>query len=287
MAYRFVLEVPRGPHDGAKRVIASVDDAEILNEGHYNTYDSKQAYAEITVASHSLDIIDKLYTWVETREGGSEDIYITTEHGDRFRLNAYNARTMRRAVQSDQDRYEGAVEQRGHIDDSGTGGALVADVPFGGRLTTGAAVAPAKTQIKLGNVDHIALRVRDLAKAEQFYQRFFGMDVMYRAYRQDGRWRFLDASFDWQESVATGVQPEMIRIENGPVAIVLTNVGYAKILHENRVAYLSVQAPMDSLNELRGKALFASFTVQEDTPQSFRFVDPFGMVWQIIAETQE
>jgi hypothetical protein len=55
-------------------------------------------------------------------------------------------------------------------------------------------------------------------------------------------------------------------------------------MHENRVAHISVSAPVETLNAIRGRALFASYTVTEDGPRSFRFIDPFGIAWQIVAE---
>jgi uncharacterized glyoxalase superfamily protein PhnB len=41
--------------------------------------------------------------------------------------------------------------------------------------------------------------------------------------------------------------------------------------------------PLETLQEIRGKALFASYAVQEDSPRAFRFVDPFGVAWQLVA----
>jgi hypothetical protein len=52
---------------------------------------------------------------------------------------------------------------------------------------------------------------------------------------------------------------------------------------EQRVAHISVTAPAETLNELRGRAMFANYTVQEDSPRAFRFIDPFGISWQIVA----
>ena len=81
----------------------------------------------------------------------------------------------------------------------------------------------------------------------------------------------------------TGGCSAIIRLENGPVSLFLINAGAAAVLMEARVAYISVSAPVETLNELRGRALFASYTLQEDSPRAFRFIDPFGVSWQIVA----
>jgi catechol 2,3-dioxygenase-like lactoylglutathione lyase family enzyme len=195
--------------------------------------------------------------------------------------------SLRRLVQGDQYWFENTVARISHIDDrSMEGGVRVSEVPYGGRTVSGVAIAPAQHTVTLGAIDHVALRVRDAARAERFYQTFFGMSVMYRAMREGDRWMFLEEDFDWERSIQTGVSPEIIRLENGPVALVLINVGMGWTLHENRIAYVSVRVPQATLNDLRGQALFSSYTIQEDTPHSFRFVDPFGLVWQLVADDE-
>jgi catechol 2,3-dioxygenase-like lactoylglutathione lyase family enzyme len=163
------------------------------------------------------------------------------------------------------------------------GGAKVADVPFGGRTASGSVVALAENEVTLGGLDHIAIRVRDPYRAEQFYRDFFGMNVIYRARRDEERWQMLPADYDWDERFSTGVAPDVIRLENGPAALVVINAGAAAVLMEARVAYVSFTAPIETLNALRGRALFASYTVEEDSPRAFRFIDPFGISWQIVA----
>jgi hypothetical protein len=108
------------------------------------------------------------------------------------------------------------------------------------------------------------------------------MDIVYRAYREDGRWEQVDETFDWSASVNEGPFPEIVRLENGPVALVLIDAGLAQPIYENRVDHLSVAVTPEVLAQLRGKALFNSFTVREDGQRAFRFVDPFGMVWQLL-----
>jgi uncharacterized glyoxalase superfamily protein PhnB len=64
---------------------------------------------------------------------------------------------------------------------------------------------------------------------------------------------------------------------------VLINAGAGAVMHENRIAYVSVDVALESMQSIRGKALFASYAVQEDSARAFRFVDPFGVAWQLVA----
>ena len=186
-------------------------------------------------------------------------------------------------VQGDQYWMENTVPRIRYVESTTMeGGARVSEVPYGGRMAGGAIAIPADKPVALGAVDALAVRVRDIARAEAFYRDFLGMGVAYRARREGDRWEVLDASYDYVDGLRTGTVPEVVRIENGPIALVLINAGMGAVMHENRVAYVSVSVPADTLNGLRGRALFANYTIQEDSPRAFRFVDPFGVTWQLV-----
>jgi catechol 2,3-dioxygenase-like lactoylglutathione lyase family enzyme len=283
MAYRFLLEVPELVHEDAKIAIEGVRDARILIERHPNALNPDEPFAELTVVAHSLDVIDALFAWMHEDEI-KQDVYLAAYEGERVHLPDFDARSLRRRIQGDQYWMETTVPRIAHVDSSiMEGGARVADVPYGGR-TTSTVLLPAETDVRITGIDHIAVKVRDMARAEQFYREFFGMAVSYRALRDGDRWQHLDAEFDWVEAIHTGIFPEIVRLENGPLCLVLIRAGMGAVMHENRVAYLSLRTPADTLRKLRGKALFASYTVQEDNPRAFRFVDPFGVTWQLVAD---
>lgn len=283
MPYRFVLEVPVAAHQDAKIAVESVHDAEILIERTPHVLDPDDAFTELTVVSHSLDVVDSIYNWAET-DGLLPASHLTAHKGPRITLADYDAKSLRRTIQSDQYWFENTVPRISHqLDLVMEGGARVADVPYGGRLADSTAVVPATTSLDLGDIDNVAINVRDIARAEAFYRDFFGMNVSYRALRDDDHWKHLDADYDYEEGIRTGEMPEIVRLENGPISLVLIYVGGGVVLHEPRVAYISLNAPLETKNHIRGKALFNSFTVQEDSPRAFRFVDPFGIVWQVVA----
>lgn len=283
MAYRFVLDVPEALHESAKAAVGTARDAMILIERRPNPNDDEGSRAELGVSAHTLDVIDIVYRWLaETHDTG--DVYLEAYKGGRYPLVEHDPKSLRRLIQGNQYWYENTMPNV-HYLDAGMmeGGAKVADVPYGGRTASGVAIAPSETQVTLGSVDHVAVRVRDPYRAEAFYKDFFGMSVSYRARRDNDRWQHLPASYDWAERHSTGVEPDIIRLENGAVSLVVINAGAAAVMNEARVAYISISAPIETLNALRGRALFASYTVQEDSPRAFRFTDPFGVSWQIVA----
>lgn len=284
MAYRFVLDVPEAAREDAKAVVNDVRDAEILIERTPTPVTPEDTRAELTVTAHTLAVVDALYAWMAENPEVNTDVYLEAYRGSKLHLPDYDVKTLRRMIQGDQYWFENTVP-RIHYPDAGMmeGGARVAEVPYGGRTASGLAVLPAETKVVLGTVDHVAVRVRDLPRAEAFYRDFFGMDVIYRARREGERWQHLPPDFDWVASIHTGIVPEIVRLENGPIALVLINAGMGAVMHETRVAHISLAAPIETLNQIRGRALFSSFTLQEDSARSVRFVDPFGVTWQIVS----
>ncbi|MBA2453644.1 MAG: VOC family protein [Chloroflexia bacterium] len=283
MAYRFILEVPEMVQEDAKIAVESSRDAEILIERHPHELDPNDAFAELTIVAHSLDVVDNLYNWAISGDFRS-NVYLYAHKGQRVSLGDHDSKSMRRLIQGDQYWFENTTPRISHqIDLVMEGGSRVADVPYGGRLANSTSALQATSTIDIGSVDNIAINVRDIARAEEFYRDFFGMNVIYRARRDDDRWEHLNTNYSYNEGIHTGIEPEIVRLENGSVGLVLINTGMGKVLHEPRLAYISLNVPMDTLNHLRGRALFSSFTVQEDSPRAFRFVDPFSIVWQIVA----
>ena len=67
MAYRFLLEVPETLADQAGIAVGSAGDAQVLvvrrAKSHGSTYDDP--YIDMTVAAHSLGVVQALYRWVD------------------------------------------------------------------------------------------------------------------------------------------------------------------------------------------------------------------------------
>lgn len=283
MTIRFILELPRAHGRGALEVIDNTPDAEIIVARNVEGLEEAAATGEISVIAASLDVINRLYAWHDGLEG-NPPVFINIADGERYRMSAYDGPSLRRALEA-------------HLGDASVpppappaqyaasrAGNLVYEMPFGGAMSDGPALVSAESAVKLERFDHVALRVHDLSRAERFYHSFFGMDIAYRAYREEDRWEQVDETFDWSTSINEGPHPEIVRLENGPVAIVLIDSGLAQPIYENRIDHISVIVSPEVLAQIRGKALFQSFTVREDGQRAFQFIDPFGLVWQLIAE---
>jgi len=284
MPYRFVLEVPEALQEEAKVVVDSSRGARVVVERHPRAMVTvpDDAIAALTIACQNLDIIDELHRWLNEYDGGA-GVVIDAYNGGRVTFADHDPKALRRLVRGDQYWFENTVPRIRYVEAAMMeGGARVSEVPYGGRLASRAIAVPADNPVALGSVDAVAVRVRDIAKAEAYYRDFFGMGVAYRARRDGDRWQVLEDTYDYDQGLHTGTTPEVVRMENPPVALVLINAGMGAVMHENRVAYVSVNVPPETLTGLRGRALFANYTIQEDSPHAFRFVDPFGVTWQLV-----
>ncbi len=281
MTIRFILEVPRTEGLGALAFVERVADAEVIVAHNIEGLDASHATGDISIIAESLKIIDELYGWYDGLEG-NPPVFINIADGERYRLSAYDGGSLRHVLEAHLGS-ESVPAPTPPIQYAGSrAGNLIFEVPFGGRMSDGPALVSADSAITIERFDHIALRVADLARAERFYHSFFGMDIVYRAYREDGRWEQVDETFDWSTSISEGPFPEIVRLENGPVALVLVHVGLAQPTYENRIDHVSVVVSPEVLAQIRGKALFQSFTIREDGQRAFQFVDPFGLVWQLM-----
>ncbi len=283
MTIRFTLEVPQSEATGVLRLIDEMPEADVIVAHHVDSAVAGQSTGEISVISRNLDIVDTLYHWYTGLEG-RPPVYINIADGERYRMGAYDVPSLRHALQAHQDSSSVSPPVPPVQYATSRAGNRVFEVPFGGRMSDDPALVSAESAIKIDRFDHVALKVQDLSRAERFYHSFFGMDIAYRAYREDGRWEQVDETFDWSASIYTGPFPEIVRLENGPVAVVLIDAGMAQPLYENRIDHISVVVSPEALAQIRGKALFQSFTIREDGQRAFQFVDPFGLVWQLIAE---
>lgn len=281
MAIRFVLEMPRSEVANFLDTMERTRDAQALTVRESDVFQPDNPLIDVTVVAEDFDVVDALYDWAE-HVPQRQSLYFNLYQGGRYRLNAYDVDSLKNAIADDLEDLDISPPPRPLV--VSRAGNSIAEVPYGGPMTDGTALIPATTKVTFGAIDHIAFRVRDLARAERFYRTFFGMDVIYRARLQDDLWEQFDESFDWTESIHTGERPDLVRMNNGPVTLTLVDAGQARILHEQRLDHVSVTAPRETMANIRGQVLFHSYTVLEDTPVAFRFVDPFGLIWQIIAD---
>ena len=162
----------------------------------------------------------------------------------------------------------------------GTGGEHTR-LPYGITLSSDMAVMHSERDLQFLGLDHLAIRVSDVRRAEDFYREFFQMDVVLRARYQHERWDVLPSTYDYQEGHASGYFPEIVQLRNGALTLVLINAGRGSVLSEPRVAHIGLRVPGETLSAIKAVALIRNFTVEQDERDAFRFTDPFGQTWHL------
>jgi catechol 2,3-dioxygenase-like lactoylglutathione lyase family enzyme len=130
-------------------------------------------------------------------------------------------------------------------------------------------------------IDHIAIRVADVRRAEAFYHEFFEMDIVMRARRIGDEWEPIATDFDWHEALGAGFFPDLVYLRNGPLSLYVINAGRGAVMIEPRLAHIGLRVTPQTLTALRGIALIRAFSVVEDSPHTFRFRDPYGLTWNL------
>src|SRR5215207_4620417 len=185
MAYRFLLEVPESLAEAAS---LGVDDP----------------YLDMTVAAHSLRVVDLLFDWYETIGSPRPDVRVVLHGGERHPLENVDRARMVALIRRDQPWVErtiphigdhepvastprftvgpGASEFEPSLDRSnGSASVAVADrgIDGGEVLPTGESASA----LRIRAINYLLVQVNDLRKAEQFYQDFFAMQLLGRVRR--------------------------------------------------------------------------------------------------------
>lgn len=163
--------------------------------------------------------------------------------------------------------------------DTSTG--TVSGFPYGLAIPAQTTIIEAEHTLELQAFDHVALRVADIRRAEDFYHEFLEMDVIARARRTGDGWNVMPADFDWTEGLRTGFYPELVVLRNGPISLFLLNAGRGAVMNEPRLAHIGLRVSSETLSTLRGIVLIRSYPVVEDDVHAFRFRDPYGMTWHL------
>ena len=283
MAYRFLLEVPEDLAAEANVAVSAAGAAQVLVVRNSHGLGFEDPYVDLTVAAHTLRVIDTLYDWFDDLGASRPDIRIVLHSGERLALEEYDRGTLVAAIRRDQPWVERSIPKIGEHEVEEMGAAAPAEAPSTATATAPAGVAVSEEQprVAIRELNHLALRVTDLQKAERFYQEFFGMELLGRARRSGDGYEVLNGSYSWEEAIRTGQEADVTFLRNGPLTLALQRLGRGARLERALLDHISIRVDATTFTRLRGEILMRSFEVLASAETALLFRDPFGISWEI------
>ncbi len=291
MAYRFLLEVPGTLAAEAQTAVDSTPDAQVILVRDSHGLGFEDPFVDLTVAAHSLSVIDAIYDWFDRLGASRPDIRLVLHSGERVTLEAIDRGEMVATIRRDQPWVERSLPKVGeHEEDVFLGGeregdlaidAAVGNAPVAVGHRRDAAETEVGRRVHLRSLNHIAVSVNNPAKAEQFYQQFLNFDLLGRARNSAAGLEPVEHDYDWDEATRAGRQANVSFLANGPVTLAVHNAGRSARIDEGVVDHISVTVDAGSFAAIRGEALVRPLTLSAISDTSFRFRDPFGLVWEI------
>lgn len=292
MAYRFLLEVPATLVEDASIAVERTGDAQVVVVRNSHGLGFDDPMVDLTVAAHSLLVIDSLYEWFDSLGASRPDIRLVLHGGDRLSLEATDQGGMVAAIRRDQPWVERSLPRIGdHVieDSAGTQRVATATPATGGATSAVAAVerqvvgTAGRRGIIVRAVNHVAIRVLDLVKAEAFYTEFFGMELVGRARRgPGGTLEPLNGDYRGESARASGTEADITTLRNGPLTLALQRVGRGVRLEVDSVLdHVSIGVDATTFATLKGEVLMRGFVTLAVGPTSIAFRDPFGLAWEV------
>jgi catechol 2,3-dioxygenase-like lactoylglutathione lyase family enzyme len=291
MAYRFLLEVPESLSAEANVAVGTAEDAQVVVVRDSHGRDFDEPYLDLTIAAHTLRVIATIYDWFDDLGASRPDIGIVLHSGERLSLEAHDRDTLVAAIRRDQPWVERSIPHIGdhvddltEIDDDALGDPVIPVVSAAAlaRPSASPALVTPERAVTIRDLNHVALRVTDLAKAERFYTEFLAMDVVGRARRlPQGGYTSLNGNYSWDEAVRTGQEADVTFLRNGPLTLALQRLGRGARLEWGLLDHISVRVDATTFINLKGQVLMRSYELLASAETAFAFRDPFGMSWEI------
>jgi catechol 2,3-dioxygenase-like lactoylglutathione lyase family enzyme len=271
MAYRFLLEVPETLAAEAGVAVGEAGDAEVVVVRDSYRTDFDMPYLDLTVAAQSLRVVDNLYGWLDSIGSERPDIRLVLHSGEKLPLAEQDKGSVIASIRRDQPWVERSIPKIGEHE--------VEDPTSADKRHAAVAVAPAaapavetERDVVIRQLNHIALQVADLPKAEAFYSSLFSMELAGRGRRSaNGELELLE----------DGAQANISFLRNGPLTIALEGVGRGARLEPSILSHISIRVDAVTFTNLKGQALMRSFEMLMSTQTAFAIRDPFSVVWEI------
>ena len=303
MAYRFLLEVPESLAEAASIAVERAGDTQVLVVRPSHGLGVDDPYLDITVAAHSLRVVDSLFDWYEASEAPRPDVRMVLHGGERYPLGAVDRARMVALIRRDQPWVERTIPHIGDHEPMAktprysvgpgasefepssemtfeTAPVAVADRGYeaGEMLPTG---EPASA-LQIRSINYVLVQVNDLRKAEQFYQDFFAMQLLGRVRRgPDGTLLPLPTDYSWDRALQTGDLAETSFLSNGPLTLAAQGVGLGVVLGQGALETVSLGVDSRTFAAIKGEVLMRPLTVLRSGIASFAFRDPFNVNWEI------
>ena len=315
MAYRFILEVPEYLVGDANIVLTHSGDAEAHFARDSHGLGFEDPYKNLSVAAHSLRVINALYNWYDDM-GGSDaasrvNIRVVLHSGERLSFHDTPREAMIAAIRRDQPWVERTIPKIGEHDtrvDPGTAvieADTVAAVPAEAGPTVSTSVIEqedigpwvnpvtilatdenrAGEGITVAGVPQVHIGVTELSKPMRVYGELFGLEVIGRGNRTEtGGWEFLPPEYHDEQDAQWGTQPEFAFMQNGPLSIAIERLGRGMPLDVYREVPDPIHIVVDpaSHRHIRSMVLMRSYNVLDVRSDGLVFRDPFGYTWAVL-----
>lgn len=285
MAYRFLLEVPESLADEAGAAVGAAGDAQIVvrrSKSHSLSYDDP--YVDMTAAAHSLDVVQTLFNWLEGYRPNSPEIGIVLHSGERLSLKDHSRASLTAAIRLDQPWVERTAPKIGdHEEDYGSTGTIAtirSSRPISTTFEAATALleAPAKA-VSIRALNHIAIRVVNLRKAEEFYTDLFEMDVLGRTRLIGKEQEAVGRDFSWATAGDHGA--DISYLQNGPLVLAIHRVGLGARIERSLLEHISLRLDASSFTRIKGQVLMRGYEIVAQTETDFAFRDPNNVVWDL------
>lgn len=297
MAYRFLLEVPESLASDANVAVASAGDAQVLVDRNSHGLGFDDPYNNLTVAAHSLRVVDTLYGWADeigaTRPETRFKVGIVLHSGERIGLHEIDRPGMIASIRRDQPWVERSVPKIGEHEtayhrppieglEDGQGGALQRTGNTNGEILD-VNLIEAEDELIVNGRTFAVVQVNDLPRAERFYKELFNLRIHQRMRQDDeGVWRELPPVEDERTAHQHTSEADVVFMVNEPLHVALVGAGRGARLDYAQVHNaIEVTTTAEAANRIKALVLMGTYTLLGSAGPTFSFRDPFGVVWNV------
>ncbi len=284
MAYRFLLEVPETLADDANTVVNAVPDAQVLLTRDSHGLGFEDAYVDLSIAAHSLSIVETLYRWLAEFGQPYPEIRLVTHDGRRVQMAKADASLMIAAIRRDQPWIGTSMPMIGRHEPKpwlARGGMVE-------QLEASRTLALDRPESLFERIDSTpSIAIHNLAPAEQFYAEVLDLQVVARARRNDrGELDVIEDAYRPIQARLDASEADYVFLENGPLLVTLQRIPRGTPLpygtHPNRI---QTTATPDQIATVKGRILMNGFNLLDSDAGVLSFADPFNVIWTISPTT--